>query len=166
MPSFEMNIEKVDAVAKVFPVFFFLVAALLGALTTMTRMVEDDRLQIGTLKALGYGKGSIMAKYLLYALAASVLGSAFGLCSGPHPAAHRYLERLYHDVRASKALLPVQCALCTVLFPHRHCLCAGRYAERLLGHPARGARPADAAARHPGRASAFSWSIFPLSGGA
>lgn len=57
--------------------FFFLVAALV-ALTTMTRMVEEDRLQIGTLKALGYGKGSIMAKYLLYALAASVLGSAFG----------------------------------------------------------------------------------------
>ena len=54
--SFEMNIEKVDAVAKVFPVFFFLVAALV-ALTTMTRMVEEDRLQIGTLKALGYGKG-------------------------------------------------------------------------------------------------------------
>ncbi len=43
--SFEMNIEKVDAVAKVFPVFFFLVAALLVALTTMTRMVEEDRLQ-------------------------------------------------------------------------------------------------------------------------
>ena len=79
--SFEMNIEKVDAVAKVFPVFFFLVAALV-ALTTMTRMVEEDRLQIGTLKALGYGKGSIMAKYLLYALAASVLGSAFGLAVG------------------------------------------------------------------------------------
>ena len=79
--SFEMNIEKVDAVAKVFPAFFFLVAALV-ALTTMTRMVEEDRLQIGTLKALGYGKGSIMAKYLLYALAASVLGSAFGLAVG------------------------------------------------------------------------------------
>lgn len=99
--SFEMNIEKVDAVAKVFPVFFFLVAALV-ALTTMTRMVEEDRLQIGTLKALGYGKGSIMAKYLLYALACQRAGQCIRPCSGPHPAAHCYLERLYHDVRAPK----------------------------------------------------------------
>lgn len=158
--SFEMNIEKVDAVAKVFPVFFFLVAALV-ALTTMTRMVEEDRLQIGTLKALGYGKGSIMAKYLLYALAASVLGSAFGLGSGPHPAAHCYLERLYHDVRAAKALLPVQCALCAVLFPHCHCLCTGRHAERLLGHPARGARSADAAARTQGGQAHF-FGVYPV----
>ena len=52
--SFDSNAEKVEAIAKVFPIFFFLVAALV-ALTTMTRMVEEERTQIGTLKALGYG---------------------------------------------------------------------------------------------------------------
>ena len=79
--SFKSNIEKVEAVAKVFPIFFFLVAALV-VLTTMTRMVDEERLQIGTMKALGYGKGAIVTKYLLYALVASVLGSAAGLAIG------------------------------------------------------------------------------------
>lgn len=79
--SFKSNIEKVEAIAKVFPLFFFLVAALV-ALTTMTRMVEEERLQIGTMKALGYSKGAIMAKYLVYAMTASVAGSAFGLAVG------------------------------------------------------------------------------------
>lgn len=79
--SFKSNVEKVEAIAKIFPVFFFFVAALV-ALTTMTRMVEEERLQIGTLKALGYGKATIMAKYLFYALTASVLGSAAGLAVG------------------------------------------------------------------------------------
>ncbi|MEG3030284.1 MAG: FtsX-like permease family protein, partial [Oscillospiraceae bacterium] len=79
--SFKSNTQKVEAIAKIFPVFFFLVAALV-ALTTMTRMVEEERLQIGTLKALGYSKGTIMAKYLFYALVASVLGSITGLTIG------------------------------------------------------------------------------------
>lgn len=79
--SFRSNAEKVEAVAKVFPIFFFLVAALV-ALTTMTRMVEEERLQIGTLKALGYSKGAIMRKYVSYAMLASVLGSAVGLAVG------------------------------------------------------------------------------------
>ncbi len=79
--SFQSNAEKVEAIAKVFPIFFFLVAALV-ALTTMTRMVEEERLQIGTMKALGYSKRSIMGKYIFYAMAASVLGSAFGLLVG------------------------------------------------------------------------------------
>lgn len=79
--SYASNVEKVEAVAKVFPLFFFLVAALV-ALTTMTRMVEEERLLIGTMKALGYTKRAIMMKYVWYALAASVLGSAFGLAVG------------------------------------------------------------------------------------
>ncbi len=79
--SFSGNAEKVEAIAKVFPIFFFLVAALV-CLTTMTRMVEEERLQIGTLKALGYSSGTIAAKYLLYAAAATLLGSLFGLCIG------------------------------------------------------------------------------------
>ena len=73
--------EKVDAVSAVFPVFFILVAALV-CLTTMTRMVEEQRTQIGTLKALGYGRGAIMAKYIGYAAAASVLGAVIGLAIG------------------------------------------------------------------------------------
>ena len=79
--SFDSNAEKVAAIAKVFPIFFFLVAALV-ALTTMTRMVEEERIEIGTMKALGYRNGQIAFKYLFYAGAASVLGSAFGLLVG------------------------------------------------------------------------------------
>ncbi|MBP8639422.1 MAG: ABC transporter permease [Oscillospiraceae bacterium] len=79
--SIEANIDKVNAIAKVFPFFFFLVAALV-ALTTMTRMVEDERLQIGTMKALGYSRSEISRKYIFYALSASVLGSVFGVAVG------------------------------------------------------------------------------------
>lgn len=79
--SFELNAEKVDAVAKVFPIFFYMIAALV-TLTTMTRMVEEERTQIGTLKALGYSKLSITAKYIVYCSLASVLGSMGGLFVG------------------------------------------------------------------------------------
>ncbi len=79
--SYAGNADKIAAIAAVFPVFFFLVAALV-ALTTMTRMVEEDRQQIGTLKALGYSNGHIAAKYLLYAAAASLAGCAVGLAVG------------------------------------------------------------------------------------
>ena len=72
---------RIGAVAKVFPLFFFLVAALV-CLTTMTRMVEEERSQIGTLKALGYGAWTIAAKYLVYALLASLIGSLTGLAVG------------------------------------------------------------------------------------
>ncbi len=79
--GFLSNVEKLEAITTVFPVFFFLVAALV-ALTTMTRMVEEERLQIGTLKALGYKRGQIMLKYLLYAWIATLLGGAAGLAFG------------------------------------------------------------------------------------
>lgn len=79
--SFDSNAEKVEAIAQVFPVFFFLVAALV-ALTTMTRMIEEERTQIGTLKALGYSKGSIAFKYVIYAGSATIAGSLFGLAVG------------------------------------------------------------------------------------
>lgn len=79
--SFMSNAQKVEAIAQVFPIFFFLVAALV-ALTSMTRMVEEERTQIGTLKALGYSKSSIASKYLLYAGLASILGSIIGLLVG------------------------------------------------------------------------------------
>ncbi len=79
--SFELNAEKVDAVAKVFPIFFYLIAALV-TLTTMTRMVEEERTQIGTLKALGYSKLAITGKYIVYCSLASILGSFAGLFVG------------------------------------------------------------------------------------
>jgi len=75
---YDSDTEKVSAIAKVFPVFFFLVAALVAS-TTMTRMIDEDRGAIGTLKALGYSNGAIAGKYLLYAAMACVLGAAFGL---------------------------------------------------------------------------------------
>lgn len=79
--SFDLNAEKVAAIAKVFPIFFYLVAGLV-ALTTMTRMVEEERTQIGLLKALGYKKSSIIFKYILYSGLASVLGSIAGQLVG------------------------------------------------------------------------------------
>ena len=79
--GFDANISKVEAIARVFPIFFFLVAALV-ALTTMTRMVEEERGQIGTLKALGYSKGSIAVKYIVYAFFASASGCVVGLLVG------------------------------------------------------------------------------------
>jgi putative ABC transport system permease protein len=79
--GFGDDARRIGAVARVFPFFFFLVAALV-CLTTMTRMVEEERMQIGTLKALGYSSFAIAAKYLLYALLASLIGSVIGLFTG------------------------------------------------------------------------------------
>ena len=79
--TFEQYADRMDAIARVFPVFFFLVAALVAS-TTMTRMVDENRLQMGTLKALGYSNVSIAGKYLLYGIAASVLGSIVGIAVG------------------------------------------------------------------------------------
>ena len=79
--TFAQYTDRMTAIARVFPVFFFLVAALVAS-TTMTRMVDENRLQMGTLKALGYSNGQIAAKYLFYALSASILGSFAGMALG------------------------------------------------------------------------------------
>ena len=79
--TFEQYADRMDAIARVFPVFFFLVAALV-ATTTMTRMVDENRLQLGTLKALGYSNTAIAGKYLFYGLASSILGSILGMAVG------------------------------------------------------------------------------------
>lgn len=73
--------ESIRAISQVFPVFFFMVAALV-CLTTMTRMVDEQRMNIGTLKALGYGKWKIASKFLIYAGLASVTGSIIGAVVG------------------------------------------------------------------------------------
>ncbi|GMO57586.1 MAG: hypothetical protein Ta2A_03090 [Treponemataceae bacterium] len=79
--AYKANIEKIADVATVFPIFFLLVASLV-ALTTMTRMVEEERGQIGTLKALGYRKRTIAFKYLTYCGITSIAGCFAGMAVG------------------------------------------------------------------------------------
>lgn len=79
--GFGENANRMRAIGKVFPVMFFLVAALIS-LTGMTRMVEEQRIEIGTMKALGYGNFSIASKYLGYALLATAGGSIIGVLVG------------------------------------------------------------------------------------
>lgn len=78
---FENDSNIVEGIANIFPVFFFLVAALV-CITTMNRMVEEQRTQIGVLKALGYGETTIMSKYMIYSGLAAVSGCVFGYILG------------------------------------------------------------------------------------
>lgn len=75
------NAERIDKIAAIFPVFFLLVAGLV-CLTTMSRMVEEQRTQIGTIKALGYGNGAIMRHYMIYAVSGAVVGGTLGAFIG------------------------------------------------------------------------------------
>ncbi len=75
------NAERINNIAGVFPVFFIIVAMLV-CLTTMSRMIEEQRVSIGTLKALGYGSGSIIFKYMFYAVSATLLGCIIGCAVG------------------------------------------------------------------------------------
>ena len=79
--SFENDIAIVDGIANAFPIFFVLIAALV-CVTTMTRMVNDERTQIGTLKALGYSEVVISLKYIIYASSAAVIGCVAGFFIG------------------------------------------------------------------------------------
>ena len=79
--SFIQDTESVANIGKVFPIVFFIVATLIS-LTSMTRMVEEQRTQIGTLKALGYHKVQIAAKYIIYASLACILGGILGMSVG------------------------------------------------------------------------------------
>jgi len=81
MANYKVTADQIDSIAKIFPVFFFLVAALV-CITTMTRMVDEQRTVIGTYKALGYSSIKIASKYLLYAALASVIGGALGAVVG------------------------------------------------------------------------------------
>ncbi len=79
--EYGQDTERIGAIGAVFPLIFYLVAALV-CLTTMTRMVEEERTQIGTLKALGYHSGAIAAKYICYGFSAAILGSILGILLG------------------------------------------------------------------------------------
>lgn len=81
--SLENDSMIVDGIAKVFPIFFFLIAALVCS-TTMTRMVEDERTQIGTLRAMGYTESAILGKYIIYSGAAALSGGIVGYIAGTH----------------------------------------------------------------------------------
>lgn len=79
--SFENDTSIISGVANIFPVFFILIAMLV-CITTMTRMVDEERTQIGVLKAMGFGNGAIVAKYLLYAGSATLIGWIIGFFLG------------------------------------------------------------------------------------
>ncbi len=79
--ALDSNSDIVSGIAQILPVFFLLIAALV-CITTITRMVEEERTQIGTLKALGHRNGAIMGKYLWYSISAAVIGCALGVAVG------------------------------------------------------------------------------------
>ena len=98
--SYESDSNRMKSIAAVFPWMFFVVAALVS-LTTMTRMVEEERTQIGTYKALGFNKAEILNKYLLYAMAASLIGAIGGVILG-----FRVLPQVICDAYDTMYLLP------------------------------------------------------------
>jgi len=98
---FQSNADKIATISYVFPIFFVAVAALV-VLTTMTRLVEEERPEIGCFRTLGYGRGRIMSKYLFYALLCSILGSIIGIAVG-----FRLLPSLIYNVYGIMFHLPV-----------------------------------------------------------
>lgn len=79
--EYESNSERINKISTIFPIFFLLVAGLV-CLTTMSRMVEEQRTQIGTLKAIGYSNGSIVRHYMIYAVLGALLGGIIGAAGG------------------------------------------------------------------------------------
>lgn len=79
--TYRQDSDRIDNIGKAFPLIFFLVASLVS-LTTMTRMVQEKRIEIGTFKALGYSRAAIVSHYLIYSLSASVIGSLLGISVG------------------------------------------------------------------------------------
>lgn len=79
--TFQNTVDQMKAIARIFPVFFVLVATLV-CLTTMTRLVEEDRMELGTLRALGYKRSQLLAKYAAYSLSATLVGLALGVFFG------------------------------------------------------------------------------------
>ena len=106
--TYHADSERIDSIANVFPLMFFLVAALVS-LTSMTRMVEDDRIQIGTYKALGYSTMQIASKYLAYAGLASVTGAVLGICllSQVLPLIVTWAYSIIYTIPVRPPLLPI-----------------------------------------------------------
>lgn len=114
--SFENDSSVVEGIAKIFPIFFFLVAALVCS-TTMTRMVDEQRTQIGTLKALGYTNRSIALKYVAYSGSAAVLGCILGYFTGTKlfPFAIWQAYKMLYDFAEIKYVFSGSLALLTLL---------------------------------------------------
>ena len=111
--SFLTDAQSIGALGTVFPLIFFLVAALVS-LTTMTRMVEEQRTQIGTLKALGYSKTSIISKYIMYAFLASLAGCVIGVLIGEFTIPYfilRAYKMAYYNLKQTVVRLNVYSAL-------------------------------------------------------
>ena len=144
--EYGMDTERIGAIGNVFPAIFFLVAALVS-LTTMTRMVEEQRLQIGTMKALGYSQSAIAGKFIGYALSASLIGSVLGVFSGSYLLPYVILSAygmLYTNMTVM--LLPIQwdisafalliAVACTVAATYAACYAEFRAAPAALMRPA------------------------------
>lgn len=115
--EYKLETERIENIAKVFPLMFFLVAALVS-LTTMTRMVDEERSQMGTLRAIGYSKSSVIFKYVLYALLASILGSIIGtiLFYKLIPMLVGYCYNIFYDMPSIKGTLQINYALFSLVF--------------------------------------------------
>ena len=113
---FESDSAIINGIANVFPVFFFAVAALV-CITTMSRMIEEQRTQIGVLKALGYSKSSIMGKYLFYSSTAAVLGCLIGFFGGTwlFPNVIWYAYGMMYDVGKLSYVLDWQLGLISLI---------------------------------------------------
>ncbi|MBQ3514811.1 MAG: FtsX-like permease family protein [Lachnospiraceae bacterium] len=114
--SFENDTSIVSGVANIFPVFFILIAMLV-CMTTMTRMVDEERTQIGVLKALGYSDMKIMAKYLLYAGSATVLGWGIGffVCTWGLPLIFWFAYNALYDFAPLSYLFSPELAILTLV---------------------------------------------------
>lgn len=115
--EYKLETERIENIAKVFPLMFFLVAALVS-LTTMTRMVDEERIGMGTLRAIGYSKSSVIFKYVLYALLASILGSIIGtiLFYKLIPMLVGYCYNIFYDMPSINATMQINYALFSLVF--------------------------------------------------
>lgn len=115
--EYKLETERIENIAKVFPLMFFLVAALVS-LTTMTRMIDEERIGMGTLRAIGYSKSSVIFKYVLYALLASILGSIIGtiLFYKLIPMLVGYCYNIFYDMPSINATMQINYALFSLVF--------------------------------------------------
>ena len=113
--SFESDTSIISGVANIFPVFFILIAMLV-CITTMTRMVDEERTQIGVLKAMGFSNGAIMAKYLLYAGSATLIGWGIGffICTWGLPQVFWFAYSSLYDFAPLKYLFSPSLAVLTL----------------------------------------------------
>ena len=145
--DFGQDAQRIAAIGEVFPAIFFLVAALVS-LTTMTRMVDEERIQIGTLKALGYSRRDIAFKYIMYGVLASFGGSVAGVLIGewifPYIIASTYANLMYTGLPRVYTPLNLFYAVTATLITTA-CTVAATYfacAHELKAQPASLMRPA------------------------